>query len=504
METNPDLRKRYEPTASISMRVEANRLLADAWNVSSRLAFESGYWSEAISHAKKCVKLNYRAWAGLENRSQKPFPKPSAVSSDSESDSLVEGLSSLTVSQKQQPVVIMSTTHGALNGPRFWSLVPSLARGLQNLSELFSRLGLFQEALYYSDQAHKVFEAVDAQYHIAENLAYTGHLYIRSAQIDKASDALTQAKQTGIDGAANKAQVQLHCLQGQLHRSQGKLEDEKYEYSEAERALDVLTHTSFIRGLDTPDAPSSSLETRMALLSMDHTSPKKTNKPQLGRKPPSKTGRSEKEKHDNVWRQQPSSAQSECSELSGIRGNVLRCRAAVEVLQRKFETASVLLAQAELFSTNTQSLIQQRIGLSNQLLHESLEEMSRDAVFCVVEESTISFPSVATSSRKNQRTMVDLSPGTINSSLEKSSVEIHCRQLSKTRRPAQRSFADLLVHARDRLEEVLRTANTHCSTSTVRTLSSALTNITVLHSAILTGKTHSSTRPIMPTVYSGT
>ena len=503
MENDPDLRKRREPTASIRMRVEANRLLADAWNVSSRLAFESGDWSEAISHAKQCVKLNYRAWAGLENRSQKTLPKPSPVSSDSELDGLVGGLPSLKVSQTQQPVVVMSTTHGALNGPRFWPLVPSLARGLQNLSELFARLGLFQEALYYSDQAHKVFEAVDAQYYIAENLAFTGHLYLQSAQIEKASHALMQIKQTGMNSTANKAQVQLHCLQGHLHRLQGKLEDEKYQYSEAERALDVLTHTSFIRELDTLDAPSSGLETRIALLSIDHTPPKKINIPQSGRKPSSRTGKPEKEKHDNVWRQQPSSAQSECSELSGIRGNVLRCRAAVEVLQRKFEVASSLLAQAELFSTNTQSLIQQRIGLSNQLLRESLEEMSRDAVFCVVEESTISFPSVATSSRKNQRTIGDLSPGTTKLLSEKPSVEIHSRQLSKTRRPPQRSFADLLVYARDRLEEVLRMANTHCSTSTVHTLSSALSNITVLHSATLTGKPNSM-RPIMPTIYSGT
>ncbi len=394
----------------------------------------------------------------------------------------------------------MSTTHSSLNGAAFWSLVPSLIRSLQHLSQTYARLGLLQEALYYAEQVQKILEAVDAKLLMVENLVVIRGLYIRSGQMDKGGELSAQAKTLSVQEERNIIQVQIHCLEGHLHRLQGEVEKERVEYIQADRILDQLLQPNAIKKIDHLSSTASSLEQQMASLSLkDDQALKELSAPRQNRRVQARGGKQKKDPKS----EQSSLASGECIELLSHRGNVLRLRAAVELLTRKFEVAASLLSQAESCSLDTHGTVMQRIGLSSQLLRQSLEEMARDAVFCVVEESTTSFPSILTTAKKNHKIKGDLSPGKATHHLEKSPNRPQVKTVGKPKKAGHRGFADCLSHARDGLLEVLHMATRHCSTSTVRTVSSALSNLTLLLAATLASRTMV-IRPIMPVVYAGT
>ena len=495
------MQRKCEAPASLSKSIESSRLVAGACYISSRVASERGLWSDALSHAKRCVKLNYRAWAALEARSGKKT-LASADASDTEPESLTGAMSAMAVSDSKFPLV-MSTTHSSLNGAAFWSLVPSLVRGLVQLSQLYSRLSLFQEALYFAEQVQKIVEAVDAKPLMAENMAVTGSLYIRGGQMAKGEETLDKARQANEGNEHSKEQVRMHCFQGQLHGVQGRPEQERIEYASAERTIDTLTQSSFVSGIDKLDDNAYGLEQRMKSLSL-HQAPPKRRAPAQPDKPNHETGSRARASKRTPASKGVGPTSIECSELLGIRGEVLRLRAAMEVLQRKHATASSLLAQAETCPMGTQAVIKHRIALADQLLRQSLDEMSSDAVFCVVEESTISFPSAASIRHKPQKLLGDLSPRAPNNVAEKSPSKMHSRHVSKTKRSGQASFLDLLNKARDSLLDVLAAAANQGSTSTIWQLSSALSNVTVFLAATASGRAMTSIRPVMPMIYAGT
>lgn len=501
-EKDPELRRKFESSASFIGRVEVNRLTANASYICSRVAAERGLWTEALTQAKRCVQLNYRAWASIETRSSKNAVKSKAEPNNIESD-ISFGAIAANASTKLIAPVIMSTTHSSLNGSAFWSLVPSLSRGLINLSQLFARLGLFQEALYYSDQAQKIVEAVNAKPLIAENLANTGGLHIRAAQIQKGEDFIKRAEEVNKGYEQTKVLIQLHFMQGCLHGRQGNLDDEKAEYVHAEQAIQRLTTETFISKMERFETANSGLESKMASLCLEKTSKsRRRDGPQQDKNRQPSTAQKQRSQKDAAVRQ-TSPTSTECSELLCLRGNVLRLRAAVELLQRKPAVASSLLLEAESCPMDTQGIVLQRLGLSNQLLRQSLEEMSRDPVFCVVEESTISFPSVMSNVKKAQRIMGDLSPSTAGQHAEKSPNKTLSKSISRAKKPAQHSFIDVLTDAREGLLGVLSTATTQGSTATVWTLSSTLSSITVFLAAIVSGRSMTSIRPVMPMFYAG-
>ncbi|KAI9886715.1 MAG: Strongly-conserved Zn-finger binding protein (TFIIIA) [Watsoniomyces obsoletus] len=496
---SPELENGRGPTATLTKRTETTRLTADACYAFSRLASEKGSWSEALSFAKRCVKLNYRVWASLEHRSRKALMKPTTEASESEGD-LPAGETSLASCSTSHLPTVMSTTHSSLNGSSFWSLVPSLIRSLRHLSQLYARLGQLQEALYYAEQGQKIMEAVDATVLISENLAVLGGLYFRSGQTDKGAELLARAKILSNQQERSAVQVQIHCLDGHLHRLRGEVEKERADYIQADQVLDQLVQSSTMKKIDHFSTASSSLEENMASFSLqDDPALKELSAPRLNRRVQGRGGKPKKEPKS----EQSSLASGECIELLSLRGNVLRLRATIELLARKFDVAASLLSQAESCSLDTHGTVMQRIGLSSQLLRQSLEEMAHDAVFCVVEESTTLFPSVLTTTKKNLKHRGELSPGKSHHHLEKSPNRPQVKMIGKPKKTSPRSFTDCLSHARDGLLEVLNIATRQCSTSTIRTVSSALSNLTLLLAATLSSRTIV-IRPIMPMVYAET
>ncbi len=447
------------------------------------------------------MKLNYRAWANLEHRSARNAARPHDDTTDSELDAGGGGLFA-SVALRPRPPGVVSTTHSALNGSAFWTLVPALIRGLSHLSQLFSRLGHFQEAVYYADQVSKIVEAVHAKPLIIENLASTADLHVRGSLIDKARTAIMQAHNLSEGAKKTKVHVQLYCAQAKLHGLQGDVENEIAQYGVADQVLEVLTSPTIVDSIDCFDSTESSLEAKMSALSLLKKPGKKAKVvSQPKTRAPAKTTTHKKTKGDSQNPSLSSYASAECSELGCLRGNVLRLRASAMFLQQNVDAAIASLLLAEKYPMDTQGHVLQRLGVSKQLLQQALESMSRDSVFCVISESTISLPSVAVSGRRQQRAGDELSPVKATfSAIDRSPVKPQARAPSRSKKSSQ--FVGLLGGARDKLAEALKLATRHCPTSTVRALSLAMSNVTVLLGSAA-GRTAAPIRPIMPIFYAG-
>ncbi|KAI9847875.1 MAG: hypothetical protein M1838_000709 [Thelocarpon superellum] len=477
-------------SVSTTSRVSATRLAAEAHLIASRAALEKGSASRALAHAKTCVRLNYRAWAGLESQAGvKAASAPLAVA-DPELDATTSGMASMALSGAIPH--IKSTTHDALNGAAFWTLVSPLHRGLGNLSELFAHHGMFQEAIYYTQQAQKVVEAVDATSRIVHSLAVAGHLWTRGGQMASGTETLDQAQGLVRECALSQASVLLHCWIGNLHRQQGSEQLELAAYLEAEKALDEISTHRFIEGLERFSTPADELRQQMATLAIDALPPPRRARPGAsarGRKAQvSRTGK-------NVSsRPVPEATRSsiEPAGLARLRGMLLRLKALAMTTRRNCESARGLLADAACRAHDQQGLIDQHIVTTKHLLQQSLDQMSANAVFCVLRESTISFPSAAMALRAEK------SPGSVtrHSPPRPSPVKTGSRRTAQAAIPAE-DFIDLLRQGRDHVTDVLALALRSGSTSAIHQISSALSGVIMLLAAASPGKTHKVVHPAM-------
>lgn len=213
--------------ARIAKRVFVNRVIADAAYVTSLIAFEKGNANESLLHARRCVRLNTRAWAGLENLSK------DSIAQRSRAAELTENLQALSLSGPREH----STTHDALNSPKLWPLVSSLHLGYIQAANIYRHLGMIRESIYFAEQALKTVEAVDAKPAINRTKVMLGDLKIRCGQMEEGKELLMSVSSSmGTDKTAVLFQVAV----GNFERLNGNFAAEIDAYQRAEKTIDSL------------------------------------------------------------------------------------------------------------------------------------------------------------------------------------------------------------------------------------------------------------------------
>ncbi|KAI9798072.1 MAG: hypothetical protein M1833_004969 [Piccolia ochrophora] len=487
-------------STSVAERVKTNRLIAYANYVFSKACFEKGKLNEALAFAKRSVKLNYRAWAGIENNVKKASRNKMRGGIDSETDIASDSASAGTSLGVVEPPVL-STTHESLCGPQFWSLVPSLFQGLEHISRLFAHRGMSQEAIYYAEQGQKIVDTVQSMPLIVQNLITMGDLYVRGSHFEKGGALLEKGKDHIVNLTKSKSAIHLHCALGYLRRLQHDRTGEVLEYSRAHEVLTEISDPAFINDLGHDQASPDGIEQQMAALTLA-SAPTKRKIVKRGAKTATIKDSAPAMQHSTKLVPKASGAVDECSELQVIRGNLLRLKAHVEVQQRGLEQATSMLAEAEGYVKSQNGFLQQRISVTRRFLCESLEEMARDAVFCVLEESTISFPSVASVAKIGQRLITEKSPRKIDwqSPPRKVLAKVTQKKKQGSKSSDRVGFTTLLEQARETISEIVPLAIYSCSTSTLHALSSLLSSISMLLSAACGGKAKSAMHPLA-TVY---
>ncbi|KAI9849621.1 MAG: hypothetical protein M1837_002746 [Sclerophora amabilis] len=482
----------------ISGRVELKKIVANAFYVYSKVALQRGMLEEATTHAKTCVRLNHRAWATIESRGRKQAWAEMARETGIDTEGLADDLSTLSTSVAKTEHGV-STSHQSLNGPSYWSLVPSLHRGLRHLAGLYSHQGMIQEAIYYMEQAQKIVEAVKANGLLAHYLGLAGNYWNRSGNIGSGKELLQKALEAEKHEAHSKSTVELHCFLAFCSHIEGNLEDELAHYAVAERLIEEITSATFLNKMESFGPSASNLDESMRALSIAEVLPGKCSETaRRTRTVTTKTKRATTQQSgtspDALW-----ATSSQVYELLGLYGDVLRLKASAMMLKNRNELASSFLSEAGKCPYTQQGNILQRIGIAKQLVQYSLEQMSSDAVFCVLQDSTISIPFTTSSLKVGHNIGFARSPGKtlLLSPCRASAEKPPAKRGSRSKTPVAEHFVDILNRARDKISESLEIGLRVSSTATLHTLALSLSKITMLLSASTLTRSNSIMHPMM-------
>lgn len=206
--------------------------------------FVQGNPNDALAHARRCVRLNQRAWAGLECLSK---DKTTA----SKTESLIEGMAALTTTDSLGSK-IHSTTLAALTAPLLWPLVSALYSGYLQVSNIYRHQGMIREAEYFLDQTLKIVEAVKATPRVAKAMTVYGDLKVRAGLVVEGEEMLEKARRLITNG---NGVVDFEVAAGNLERMRGDWQEESEAYERAEKHLEQLMAVDRIKGLGsfTPD-----------------------------------------------------------------------------------------------------------------------------------------------------------------------------------------------------------------------------------------------------------
>jgi separase len=456
-------------------RTKMNLLISDAYLMYSMLALERGAAPLALTHAKQCVRLLRRAWANTEEEMGKKVSSPESSSRKS-AEKLAEEVSQLNLSTTTMQIDIASGRTSA--GSTFWNLVTPLLRGLKYLSQIYAHHGMFQETLYYVQQAYKLSEEVGSETRLAMTAAVLGSTWLKSGNLDKGSEFLMEAQQLSAHCEKNRdAAVQMYQL-GNMYGTLGDRDAELVAYDSAKDILECLTKSDYIEGLDKIAEQSHDLEVDMVKLTISKRKTPASRKAASQRKAAPTKCRTVTRANSPI--EVVSSVAEECLQLGSLKAVVIRHRAQALMSNKKYVEAIALLNEAEAF-TNTQiDIVDQGLAMAKQLLLQSLEQMNADPIYSVLQDSTISFPSVVGVS-KIERHGDRLSATKV--SPRKFQTSRNNKDSGASKSPAPDSFLDNLRRAQERLIEAHSIAVTVAPLAVIHRVSALLNSVSILLSA---------------------
>jgi separase len=422
------------------------------------------------------VKLLRRAWSSIEER--QPQLTSSNLRPQTGTEKLAEDSSQLNLSTT---AILGTDNHHLHVGSEFWAIITPLFRGLSHLSQVYAHHGMFQETMYYAEQALKLVEKVGSKTQAAAASAYVGSIWLKAGDLEKGAEYLKAAKELGSSGEHNRATVLLDYYIGSM---QGRLGDRKAEleaYDKVEASLQSLTKKDFIDMVDQIVDSTEALEEKMSRLDISKS---KTPARKKAARPKAVSSRKVASRVtppvDIVL-----PVGQECTELMSLKAMVLRHKAQALMCTKGFTDALNLLQESEAYSKSNTDAVNYGLAMAKRLLLHSIDQMNSDPLYSVLQESTISFPAVVAHSKADK-----------SSTERSSSMRLSPPGKGKIGKcsPSD-SFIDKLYRAQEYLLEVHSVALSTASVASVHSISSVSNSVSMLLSAAAEGKGNSLTSP---------
>ncbi|KAF2093658.1 hypothetical protein NA57DRAFT_81158 [Rhizodiscina lignyota] len=471
---------------SSSGRIRCSRLLADAAYATGICALEIGDVEAALLRTKRAVKLNRSVWASLENKpKQRPFSTSSATETDTANNSdggmLAEGIAKLSIAAENHVLPVQSMTHEALNGPAFWSLVPSLCRAEMQMSQIYAWLGIWQEAVYHGEQAERVAEAVGSRSLLLETRSRLAEYWSRSGRVEKAEEILESALAPSYDRRNELTAVHLLCERARISGLQCETDQQNQLHSTAMSILKWLMSASFASNVDRITSDEQELERGLSGLNIGQPRRKKT--PKAG-EPKSRSAKSiaQKMSHSTKVLEEALSL-AEVVPLAVLKNRMLRLRVTSTFSLEESSPAGTLIEECVSVAEGKEDIAQKQLMEYQMLLRKSMAEMATDLTFNVLPESTISFPALT---KPRRRLSLSISHGPDSSSLAaaKGKAKSHTPKKKATRaKVVGENFVSTLQNARDCLLPVRSASLQTYSNATGRGISRALGESSLVLSA---------------------
>ncbi|KAH7418438.1 cell division-associated protein-like protein bimb [Cadophora sp. MPI-SDFR-AT-0126] len=464
---------RSRSVTPLQQRTKMNILISNVYMVYSVLALERGSAHTALGHAKQCVRLVRRAWTNVEEQSRRKSdsgPKTNV-------EKLTDDVSQLSTSTMTVPT--KSIGEQVRSGSEFWALITPLFRSLNHLSTLFAHHGMFQETLYYAEQAHKLAQDIGAEAHLAMASAFLGSIWLKAGVLDRGSELLMEAKKlcSKFDKSRNTALLSYHL--GNMHGLLGARDEEISAYGEGEETITYIGMMDYINSLERVSNAcdgSGGLEEKMAQLTISK------RKVPVARKAPARAKAVTKRKMTTGAKspiEVVASVAEECPQLTSLTSMITRQKARALVFKKKFTEALAILQGLNSGHLSQLGAVDHGLAMAKQFLFHSLDQMNADPIYTVLQDSTISFPSVAgltkTEKHGDRLSVAKVSPPRKGAR--------GGRDVAGTKSPVPDSFFDKLRQAQEHLTEIQSVAVAVAPMSVVHTASTLLNSVAILLSA---------------------
>ncbi|KAK4146328.1 peptidase family C50-domain-containing protein [Dichotomopilus funicola] len=383
------------------VRAERRRMVSHAGYLYSLLALERGDSHHALAYARDSVRGLFQAWTKLESGFTS---KPKIIEEHSRpaDDNQTIDFSSLQPATNNEPD----------STPLLWRLFPPLYRAVLRLSALYAHLGMFQETMYYAEQARKMADAVRSDVYRAECAVWMAGLLWRAGEgeRDRAGGLVREA--VGLLGLSGGGYVTaaLACRVGEMYLRQGDVEGARAVLERAEGMVEGLAGTQ----------DEDEVQTKMAKLAISEQQQQQTKKPVKRKtvKTPARAGKTAVRKTakataktatTTATAQAPAPVATPTQEtttqantqLAQLRASILVQKAVSMLRQHDWAAAQDALTAAAAVSIGTTATatvstsdVLPAVAMASCLLGMSMEQMAEDPVFSVIQDSTISFPAV--------------------------------------------------------------------------------------------------------------
>lgn len=461
---------------SILSKISWERLIADAAFVQSRLSGAQGSMSHALYFAKLSVKLNCRIWAKIEKLAEKK--SLSAATAPPDVDSVAEGVAKLDLSQDSSSSDAPATY---VQGAPFWPHLGSYHSCLLNLAKLSAHHGLFQDAIYYGEQALKIDKTLDANVRLVAAQTQLSCYWILGGHVDEGKNLLAAASESSKQLQTNIEAASLQIAIASLHQVQAQFEPALSSLQEADKAITAVTSADTSAASEFSDV--AILEDKMANLrvrSTRRTPSVSATTARTTRHTRATSTASSATKHTPTSKAIFPEVQSKS--LLQLKGDLLRQQADCLRELRDFEQSAESLKEARKFATARESKVSLEIGESEHLLAEAIRDFASHAVYCVLPESTISLPSLKTPTKATDEASVQTAkPSTVKRSRAQS------KGARAKAQKASEDFSIMLSKASECLTSVFSDATVLGSTLQSHAASRLMSRISMLSHATSPG-----------------
>jgi len=359
--------------------IQKKYVVAYASYLQSLLAQERGDSHHALVYARESVRGLFQDWVKLESKLE---AKASLETSTANESDLSVSISSM----RKEPL-------GQNPGPEFWRLFIALYKNLIRLSAIYAHLGMFQETMYYAEQAQRFAKCAESDLYNAHAAAWMGSMLAKAANTTKSLEMLQEAGSLLAGQEGSYFAADLACQIGSLYLSLKNDEGAEMMLAKAEALMNSLapaaTRAGKAPGISTLEAEVANLESE----GKPAPRARRTARQAMRARSAAKTPVTAKTK--TVVPVPKPVAIVEDLQFSKLKSSILVQKAASMLTKKAWSEALSVLKEATDASKALGLVPTGQVTMAACLMGMSMEQMARDPVFSVIQDSTISFPAIS-------------------------------------------------------------------------------------------------------------
>ncbi|KAI0847733.1 peptidase family C50-domain-containing protein [Daldinia vernicosa] len=359
---------------------------AYAYFLYSNLELERGDCYHALRFAKTAVRKLFHDWSRLDEMRSTTHDISIEESSQSDASDKDTSLNNSYIERSDPP--------RASAGPEFWALAYQLFRFLLQLSSTYSHVGMYQETLYYAEQAHKVAKSMESAVYMSQSLAWLARIWLMAGKLEKAVELAAEIKPITLGLEPTYQNAKVLCRLSSVY---GEINDEEAQEEVIGRAESMLKILNSAH--DANNSVADVLESDMAGLRVEEKPVVKApvRRIAVAKRPraPTKSISKPPPKKAVPLPEALVQVKPEETQLSFLRASILQIQSTRLLDASDWAAAVTTLRTAYELSKLPTDVSQASFLMGVALIGQSLEQISHDAVFSVIQDSTLSFPSVA-------------------------------------------------------------------------------------------------------------